>query len=179
MGYPPRNIPSNATDAEKSQFDKVKAVIDITKQHRLISVSWGKCVSVYLLPFDPETGGETPLLLGHYVNKSNILRMGFLSDSIIYIFDMYKYFKILNTGLFTPGAIHYDNETKMPIRQNFGIHSPELEKEQIIDQDVLFQAYIPDKESKSTKPTYNNLIVSQNKTIYLLGKRNFYYGKFI
>ena len=45
--------------------------------------------------------------------------------------------------------------------------SSRLEKEQIIDNDVLFQAYIPDRDLKSTKPTYNNLIVSQNKTIYL------------
>ena len=174
-GYPPRSKPNENDELKENNG------IDLTKPHRLIAISWGKIIYIYKLPLNEE-GADEPIYIGHYVNITQILRMGFISNSILYIFDMHKYFKILNTGLLTNGEVKFDNSDNTPISQTTPDRHPELEDAQIIDQDILFQAYIPDKgtkDTKITKPTYNNLIISQMKTLYILGKKHFHYGKLL
>ena len=173
FGYPPRNAPNDEKELKESNG------VDLTKPHRLIAISWEKIIYIYKLPLN-EAGAESPIYIGHYVNIAQINRMGFISNSILYTFDMHKNFKILNTGLLTNGDVKF--EDGIPVSQASLEHKPELEDGQIIDQDILFQAYIPDKgakDSKMTKPTYNQFIVSQMKTLYILGKKHFHYGKLL
>jgi hypothetical protein len=190
FGYIPRNTPSIILDNLDSLSDKkekydpnpvaTKLGLRITDPQKLVSISWGKVIYIYTIIFDVDEGPKSIDLVGHYVNKSPILRMGFLSDSIIYILDMFKCFRILNTGLMTPGKVIFDEKDGTPVFQFNNKHKPELEEEKRLDQDILFQAYVPDEGNKrETKNTYNNLVMSQTKTLYVLGKKTFYLGKLL
>ena len=181
IGYPPRNTQNALLPAVKQQNNDDQTEIDLTVPHRLIAISWGRVLYIYNLPFS-QYGAESPNFLGHYVNITHILRIGFISNSILYIFDMHKHFRILNSGLLTKGEIQFDPEDNTPISLVSKEFKPELEESQTIDQDILFQAYIPDNtdnDGKSTKTTYNNLIISQMKTLYILGKKHFHFGKLL
>ena len=189
VGYIPRNTPSIILDNlnsenEKEKYDPnpeaTKLGLNIATPQKLVSISWGKVIYIYTILFDPEEGPKSINLVGHYVNKSPILRMGFLSNSILYILDMFKCFRILNTGLMTPGPVIFDSKDGTPVFQFNNKHKPELEEEKRLDQDILFQAYVPDVNNKrETKNTYNNLVLSQTKTLYVLGKKTFYLGKLL
>ena len=189
VGYIPRNTPSIILDNlnsenEKEKYDPnpvaTKLGLNIATPQKLVSISWGKVIYIYTIIFDPEEGPKSIDLVGHYVNKSPILRMGFLSNSILYILDMFKCFRILNTGLMTPGPVIFDSKDGTPVFQFNNKHKPELEEEKRLDQDILFQAYVPDvNNKKETKNTYNNLVLSQTKTLYVLGKKTFYLGKLL
>ena len=189
IGYIPRNTPSIILDNLDSENDKkkydpnpvaTKLGLNIATPQKLVSISWGKVIYIYTIIFDPEEGPKSINLVGHYVNKSPILRMGFLSNSILYILDMFKCFRILNTGLMTPGPVMFDSKDGTPVFQFNNKHKPELEEEKRLDQDILFQAYVPDASNKKeTKNTYNNLVLSQTKTLYVLGKKTFYLGKLL
>ena len=80
----------------------------------------------------------------------------------------------------TPGKVIFDEKDGTPVFQFNNKHKPELEEEKRLDQDILFQAYVPDEGNKrETKNTYNNLVMSQTKTLYVLGKKTFYLGKLL
>ena len=94
--------------------------------------------------------------------------MGFISNSIIYIYDVYKSFKVLNTGLMTPGDIILNDEHNV-IPQINKKHKPELNDIKMDDQ-FLFQSFVKDLSEKIREiklPTYNNFIINQLKTLYI------------
>ena len=181
LGYVPRNVNYNS-NTEKYEYENILAKdnkIDLFKLERLIAISWEKIVYIYVLKFDKKNGPDELVLVGHYINSAQILRMGFLSNSIIYLFDMYKKFKIINTTLLTPNNISF-NEENNPIPQINKNFKPELD-EGISFDNILFQSIVPDKLDKGnlTLPTYNNLIISQKETLYVLAYKNLQYGKLL
>ncbi len=188
FGYIPRNIPSKFLDVLKedeiSKLDPNPIArvndIDINKQYRLLSVSWEKIVYIYTVKINQKYGFQDLILVGHYANSNQILRMGFLSNSILYTYDMYKSFKILNTGLMTPGDIVLGEDFNVipQINKKF---KPELNDIKM-DELFLFQTFVKDlSEKKKIKrlPTYNNFIINHWKTLYILTKKNFAFGKLL
>ena len=182
LGYVPRNVNYNS-NTDKYEYENILAKdnkIDLFKLERLIAISWEKIVYIYVLKFDKKNGPDELILVGHYINSAQILRMGFLSNSILYLFDMYKKFKIINTSLLTPNNISFndDNNPIPQINKNF---KPELEEGIFLDENILFQSILPDKIDKGNLPlpTYNNLIISQVKTLYVLAYKNFQYGNLL
>ena len=175
IGYPPRSTQSGLLPLTN------ETPVSLSAEHRLIAISWGKVIYIYKLPFSEEHGAEAPIYIGHYVNIVPILRIGFISNSILFIFDNNKHFKVLNVGLLTNGDVQFDKDN-IPISLINKEFKPELENPQTIDNDILFQSYIPDKlddENKGTKRTYNNHIISQTKTLFVLGKKNFHFAKLL
>ena len=182
LGYIPRNVNYNINN-DKLEYENLIAKsnkIDLYQIQRLIAISWEKIVYIYVLKFDKKNGPDELILVGHYINSAQILRMGFLSNSILYLFDMYKKFKIINTSLLTPNNISFndDNNPIPQINKNF---KPELEEGIFLDENILFQSILPDKIDKGNLPlpTYNNLIISQVKTLYVLAYKNFQYGNLL
>ena len=188
FGYIPRNIPSKFLEVLKeneiSKLDPNPIArindIDINKQYRLFAVSWEKIVYIYAVKIHYNYGFQDLILVGHYVNSNQILRMGFLTNSILYTFDMYKSFKILNTGLMTPGDIVLGEDFNVipQINKKF---KPELNDIKM-DELFLFQTFIKDlSEKKKNKrlPTYNNFIINHLNSLYILTKKNFAYGKLL
>ena len=132
------------------------------------------------MKFD-NNGPQKLNLVGHYINYSPILRMGFLSNSVIYLFDMNKKFKIINSSLLTPDKVLF-NSNGNPVPQSNNIYKPELEEGISLKENVLFQSIIPDNLNNDKKlqlTTYYNLILSQMKTLYFLSSTTFYYAKLL
>ncbi len=185
-GYIPINVPSKILNSLKEN-EKIEENliaksnnIDINKLQRLFAISWEKVVYIYVFRINQNTGFKDIILVGHYVNSNQILRMGFLSNSILFIYDMYKSLKVLNTGLLTPGDIY--------ITKDF-IVMPQINKKKKselndikMDEQFLFQSFIKDLSEKKREillPTYNNFIINQNKTLFILTKKNFLFGKIL
>ena len=153
----------------------IKTNIDINKNYQLIYVSWGKIIYIFMISFDLNDFLSINLI-GNYINNEPILRMGILTNNIIYILNLYKNFKVLNTGFMNPGEVKIDFEGNA-INKN--VSKPELCPEFGLDYDILFQAYVPDTLSNlqnSFKSTFNNLVMSQDKNIFAVCKKNIYVG---
>ena len=182
-GYIPRNEPTKRLNPIKeNEENSIKKLnnLDLNIQQRLFSISWEKVVYIYIFKINKITGFEDVILVGHYVNSSQILRMGFLSNSIFFIYDMYKSLKVLNTGLLTPGNIYVTNDFIVMPQINKKI-KPELNDIKMDDQ-FLFQSFIKDlseKKKEKILPTYNNYFINQWKTIYILTKKHFLFGEIL
>ena len=182
LGYIPRNFPNKNIDNENFDPNPIASInnIEINKIYRLVSISWEKIIYIYVMKFN-FNGPEKLNLVGHYINNYPILRIGFLSNSIIYLFDISKKFKIIKSSLLTPNKVIY-NSNGNPVPQKNNIYKPELEEGIFLDQNILFQSNISDtfeKDKKLQLPTFNNLIISQMKTLYVLSSKIFYYGKLL
>jgi WD40 repeat protein len=152
--------------------------IDYSKPQILLSISWGKIIYIYCLPINNGAiHGFTSV--GHYINSSPIIRMGFLSTSIIFFFDKQKFVKVINSSLITPGEVRLNTESESPIQYIDSNKKPELEEGRIVDPDICFQTYVVDKVEGINKATYNNFIINLPKNIFVLGKKDFYHGKLL
>ena len=178
-GYVPRNSTKKYMDLIKdvSELNLIATEngININEIQRLFAISWEKYIYFYVIKYNKNTGVENILLVGHYINDSIIMRMGFLSDSIVYFYDFRNKLKLINTALCIPGYIKFkknDNEIE-PIIQNDLLYSPEIEcKDEF--KEILFQTFLPNNTR-----SYNNLLINQMNSLYFIEKKTFYYGKLL
>lgn len=139
----------------------------------LFAVSWGKVIFLYSMFFSNKRPFITFSIIAHYVNNSPLIRMDFLSDSILYLFDKKKLVKVVNTSLLTPGEVKMDLSTEIPTPIVDLNRNPEIEEGILVDNDLQMQTYLIDPNDNSLKATYNNCIVNIPKSIYVLGKTKF------
>lgn len=152
--------------------------IDPTKPQILLSISWGRIIYLYCLPVsDNKIHGFTTA--GHYVNMHPIIRMSFLSNSIIFFFDKMKLCRVINTSLITPGEVRLSADNEQPISIVDSLRKPELQEGYLVDPDLKYQTYIIDKIDNAARATYNNHIISFNKNIFVLANKDFYHGKLL
>jgi len=152
--------------------------IDPTRPQILLSISWGRIIYLYCLPVTNNViHGFTTA--GHYVNLHPIIRMSFLSNSIIFFFDKMKLCRVINTSLITPGEVRLSAENEQPISIVDSLRKPELQEGYLVDPDLKYQTYIIDKVDNTARATYNNHIISFNKNIFVLANKDFYYGKLL
>ena len=57
------------------------------KNHLLLIISWGKIIYFYQMPIIDSIYITSYKELGYYVNLFNILRIGFMNNSVIYCLD--------------------------------------------------------------------------------------------
>ena len=153
----------------------IQSEIDITQKYQFVFVSWGKIIYIFIISFELKDFLSINLI-GYYINNEPIIRMGFLSNNIIYILNLYKKFKILNTNFMNSGEIKIDSEGNII---NNNIVEAELCPEFGLDYDILFQTYVPDTYSNlknAYKSTFNNVVISQNKNIFVVCKKYIYIG---
>ena len=184
IGFVP-NIQENQTMSESildatgnQSFWQGQKNIDPTKPQILLSISWGRIIYLYCLPVSNNSiyGFTTA---GHYVNSNPIIRMNFLSNSIIFFFDKNKLCRVINTSLITPGEVRLSADNDQPISMVDSLRKPELQEGYLVDPELNFQTYITDKSDNSSRATYNNHIISFNKNIFVLAKKDFYHGKLL
>ena len=168
----------NNKNSSKTNTDSdIISKLDLSKSYQFIFVSWGKIIHIFMISFDLNDFLSI-YLVGHFINNESIIRMGFLSNSIIYILNIYKKFKILNTKFMNQGEIKFDSEGII-IDKYSDITQAELCSEFGLDHEILFQTYIPEIDSINKnmfKSTYNNLVFSQEKNIFAVCKKNIYLG---
>ena len=153
----------------------IKSEIEISKNYQFILVSWGKIIYIFMISFDLKDFLSINLI-GYYINNEPIIRMGFLANNIIYILNIYKKFKILNTSFMNSGEIKIDSEGNI---SNKNLFKAELCSEFGLDYELLFQTYVPDTSSNfknSYKSTFNNIVLGQNKNIFAVCKKYIYIG---
>ena len=80
----------------------------------LLLISWEKVIYLHVMPV-LDNKVTYPLLLGYYVNNVEIIRIGFLNLSSIYLIDKEGNFKILDTRRFNQGVISIHKELLYPI----------------------------------------------------------------
>ena len=152
---------------------QISTELNLNKEYQLIYVSWGKILHIFLLFFDLNDFLSINHI-GYYINKEPIIRMGFLSNNIIYILDIYKKLKIINTAFVNSGEIKVDSERNIINKNSF---KSELCPEFNLDYTILFQSYLSEINSDSIyKSSYKNLVISQDKSLFVACKRYIYLG---
>jgi hypothetical protein len=76
----------------------------------LFLISWEKVIYLNILPIMNNTF-EFVMPSGFYINEANIVRIGFLNLSTIYLIDQEGNFKILNSRNFNQGMVEFDEKT--------------------------------------------------------------------
>ena len=147
---------------------------DDIKPQLLLGISWGRIIYIFLIPVLKNLLCE-PTMLGYFVNARTIMRMGFITNSLIYFFDDTKFIKVINTRQINVGQPKMkDRSIIVPERNN----DAQLDDGRIIDPNVQTQFIFEDKDNKP-KPSYLNYIVENKKTIHVLGRQTLYNGRLL
>ena len=144
----------------------------------LMAVSWGRAITIFELPIK-DTFIIQPIVLGNYVNKDTILKIGFLSNSVLFFIDEKFTIKIINTR-----KIGYGNVQIIPLQKRIKVpknnSDSELQNESLLDKNILTQKKITDPQNnKIEKDIYQYTIVTNNSSLFILCKTALYYGSLI
>ncbi len=132
----------------------------------LMAINWGTVIYIYELIIKNNVicNGN---LLGHYVNNYIIQRLGFLNNSIIYLYDKGNNLKILNTRKFLFGELKISKDFQEPeINDNNSL--VELENTII---NIKGQNYLKSEKGHSRETFLYSIIENENK-LHLLGNNN-------
>ena len=182
IGYIPRTkdiIDINRDQNQKLNEKAAENCIDSKNLNRLVAVSWDTFINIYVIKYDLENGVERISLVGNFINSCQIKRMFFVRESVLFVYDKKGKFKLLNTGMMTPGE---NEENKIPVYdENKEKRCLVKELTKIISK-VLKQNYIPqsikkNETQKITEETYYNSIYVNNNNIYILGENELEYGE--
>ena len=149
---------------------------DNIKSQLLLAIAWGRVIYIFLIPVLKNLLSE-PTLLGYFVNSKQILRMGFLTNSLIYFFDETKFIKVIDTRQINVGNLVIDQELNEPIIPPTN-NDAQLDDGRLVDPEVQSQYLFEDKDKKP-KATYLNYIVENKNVLHLLGKQTLYNGKLL
>ena len=151
----------------------INTEINLNKEYQLIYISWGKILYVFILSFDLNDFLSI-YKVGYYINKEPIIRMGFLTNNIIYMMDIYKKFKIVNTSFINSGDVEINSEGNI-INKN--LYESELCNQFELDYTILFQSYQTENDTDSIfRSSYNKLIQTQDKSFFIACKHYIYLG---
>ena len=152
---------------------KINYELNLNEEYQLIYISWGKILHIFIVSFNFDDFLSISQI-GYYINNEPIIRMGFLSNNIIYLMNIYKKFKIINTAFVNSGEIEFDSHGTI-INKN--LYESELCPEFKLDYTILFQSYFNENDSDSIyKSSYNNLVLIQDKSFFIACKKYIYIG---
>ena len=152
---------------------KLNYELNLNEEYQLIYISWGKILHIFIISFNLDDFLSISQI-GYYINNEPIIRMGFLSNNIIYLMNIYKKFKIINTAFVNSGEIEFDSHGAI-INKN--LYESELCTEFKLDYTILFQSYFNENDSDSIyKSSYNNLVLTQDKSFFIACKKYIYIG---
>ena len=148
------------------------------KNHLLLIISWGKIIYFYQLPIIGGDSIENYKELGYYINLFNILRIGFMNNSVIYCLDKSFAIKVLDSSKVNPGKINISNGQPVTPKNN---SLAEIEKSRLVSANISSQNKILD-EQDYPKESYLYSIVENNDSIIsilVLGEKELYNVKLI
>ena len=152
---------------------KINYELNLNEEYQLIYISWGKILHIFIVSFNLDDFLSISQI-GYYINNEPIIRMGFLSNNIIYLMNIYKKFKIINTAFVNSGEIEFDSHGTI-INKN--LYESELCPEFKLDYTILFQSYFNENDNDSIyKSSYNNLVLTQDKSFFIACKKYIYIG---
>ena len=151
----------------------------------LFAVSWDKVINLCIIPI-LENKLSNPMITGHYVNDTEIIKIGFLNISTIYLVDKNGNFKLLNTQKFALGELQVNKDLSTPIisEDNYKCELQNIMKfEGIISKQIVLKAQNGIIIETFLNSIINNsikdeLIIMTHKEIYNLNIINYdYYFK--
>ena len=137
----------------------------------ILAVSWGQLIRIYSLNIKGEDiilNGEGPK--SYFINNSPVIRLGFISPSIIYFFDKNAEVKIINTTYTQYGEYHQKKKGEFIYNKRALV-----EEGKIIDPNLI-KINISNNDKKELF-CYRYFINNMSKCIYLCTEKGFYLGK--
>ena len=106
------------------------------RNHLLLIISWGKIIYFYQMPIIDGDSIESYKEVGYYINLFNILRIGFMNNSVIYVLDKSFSIKVLDSSKINPGKINLDKgQPVIPAKNNLS----EIEKSRLVSAKISSQ----------------------------------------
>ena len=170
-------VPDIQLGVGKSLINSKFAKID--ERNRLImAVSWGRAITFYDLPIK-DTFIIQPITLGNYVNDVNIIKCGFLSNSVLFLIDEKFTIKILNTRKVGYGCVQLIPLQKRILVPKNNADS-QLQNESLLDKNILTQKKINDPDNDEIqKDIYQYTIITNNSSLFILCKSALYFGSLV
>ena len=157
----------------ESEDDYAQMKLDDTpRQNQIIlAVSWGQLIRIYSLNIKGEDiilNGEGPK--SYFINNSPVIRLGFISPSIIYFFDKNAEVKIINTAYTQYGEYHQEKKGEFIYNKRALV-----EEGKIVDPNLI-KINVSNNDKKELF-CYRYFINNMSKCIYLCTEKGFYLGK--
>ena len=168
-------IPDIQLGVGKSLINSKFTKID-DRNKLIMAVAWGRAITFYDLPIK-DTFIIQPITIGNYVNEVNILKCGFLSNSVLFLIDEKFTIKIINTRKVGFGPVYIIPLQKriLPPKNNA---DSELQNESLLDKNILTQKKIKD-EKDIEKNIYQYTIITNNSSLFILCKNALYFGSLV
>ena len=161
-GFAPLEFDDNIQQKKLSENLRENSII--------LAVTWSNVITLYSMKIqndDLVLNGDGPI--SYFINNAPVVRLGFVSSSIIYFFDEKGTIKIMNTAFTQYGEYNKDNSTN------------EYNKKALVDEGKIIDSNLIkvdiSNDSKYKKYCYRYFINNMNKRIFLLSKNGFYLGK--
>ena len=148
---------------------KKKLSEGIANKEIFFAVAWGHVISFYVITSKGDKYiPEGPI--GYFENNISIIRLGFISASIIYFFDKTAQLKIINTSFCDFGKYEKIEDKKFEYNKNALI-----DEGKILDPHMKKNNISKKKENKYY--SYRNFIYNMKKSIYLFTNDGLRIGK--
>ena len=149
------------------------------KNHLLFIISWGKIIYFYQLPIIGRNEINEYKELGYYINSFNILRVGFLNNSVIYCIDKSFLIKVLDSSKINKGRVTLSNMQPVIPKTN---SLAEIEKGRLVSANISSQMKLNDAKGNK-KETYLYSIVDNTDysvaTVVVLSEKQIHNIKLI
>ena len=162
-GCPPLEF--NDIGEQRKKLDE-----QLRENNIILAVSWGNIITLYTMKIQDEDivlNNDGPT--SYFVNNSPVIRLGFVSASIIYFFDEKGTIKIMNTAFTQYGEYNKDSSNN------------EYNKKALVDEGKIIDSNLIsiDVSNKSNVKNYcyRYFINNMNKRIFLLTRSGFHLGK--
>ena len=166
-GYTPFYNPSPSKDS----ITLSPNALDFTKLQVLLTISWGLSIQVYAVPV-VRSELQEPIQVGYYANTCPIIRMGFLTSSILFFIDSGKHIKCINTS-------------ELAVSSEVAITAKKKKRDSITDDGVIVepniicQSIVPDQNKMEQINIYYNCVVAYPKNLFFIGMTTFHHAELL
>ena len=161
--------PDYVEENDIPQASKKKLSESIVNKEIFLAIAWGNVILFYIITIKGENFiHEGPI--GYFENNISIVRLGFISSSIIYFFDKTAQLKIINTSFCDFGKYEKLEDKKFIYNKNA-----------LIDEGKILDPHMKKNNLSRKKDlelyTYRNYIYNMKKCIYLVTNEGLRVGK--
>ena len=143
------------------------------KNHLLLIISWGKIIYFYQMPIINGNTIEKYKELGYYINLFNILRIGFMNNSVIYCLDKSFAIKVLDSSKINPGKITLEKGQPVIPKKNY---LAEIEQSRLVSASISSQKKLFGSRNEILDTYLYSIVETEDKisSVVVLGERQLY-----
>ena len=137
----------------------------------LLIISWKNVIYFYQLKIDKNIICKY-IEIGNYINSGNILRIGFLNNSVIYCFDDKLAIKLINSTKINIEKIELSKDDQKPIIPDKNNYA-EIEGNKFFLTSISEQTKLHDNDQNPIK-TYLYSIIENDSCLFLFGNKQIF-----